>query len=612
MAEPQPNATPQAAGSAGTGNKASATATPPPPQDSWRDTFEQIVFAFVLALVFRTFEAEAFVIPTGSMAPTLYGRHKEVLCESCGHAVTVSASSEVGREDGILNGSRAEGAICPNCRFPNTNVKEGRVFNGDRILVNKFPYQISNPERFDVFVFKYPHEPTTNYIKRLVGLPNEKIRIRGGDVYTVGKDGQESILRKPDPTVQQAIQILVYDNDYPAPQLVKLGHSQRWAGVIPDAAPDSTTGWSDDPKGWNSVEEDRSFTLSQQVSQGDWKWLRYRHLTPSVEDWRLISAAGSPVLRPSLVSDFNGYNAVWGSRAGNAEGYEYSNAASVDPGSFWVGDLTVSCTLEIEEVAPGGALMLELCEGPFAYRCQIDPTTGVAQLYSVANFLKPGESTLLDEASTSITGAGSYDLSFANVDDRLCLWVNGSLVQFPEQGIYQRNPNDPSHIAQKSDLSPIGIGVKNCAATASHLLVKRDIYYRADHPQYSFESGVYERLSTTLSRLLDSPEAWNSHYSLDEDTVDIEVGPESYLALGDNSAHSADSRAWPKGQQTVPAKYLVGKAFWIYWPHGVPFMNNGKGYPVLYHTERAGREPQEYPQYVVPFYPNIPRMKRIR
>ena len=60
-----------------------------------RETIESIVIAFVLAFLFRTFEAEAFVIPTGSMAPTLMGRHKDVVCPKCGCPYQVSASEEV-------------------------------------------------------------------------------------------------------------------------------------------------------------------------------------------------------------------------------------------------------------------------------------------------------------------------------------------------------------------------------------------------------------------------------------------------------------------------------------------------------------------------------------
>ena len=48
------------------------------PSESHRETVEAIVVALILALVVRGFEAQAFVIPTGSMAPTLMGRHKEL------------------------------------------------------------------------------------------------------------------------------------------------------------------------------------------------------------------------------------------------------------------------------------------------------------------------------------------------------------------------------------------------------------------------------------------------------------------------------------------------------------------------------------------------------
>src|SRR5262245_4412839 len=77
----------------------------PRPKESWRDTLESIVFAFVLAFLFRTFAAEAFVIPTGSMAPTLRGRHKECQCAQCGFDVVVGASDEVDPDSGYLRWS---------------------------------------------------------------------------------------------------------------------------------------------------------------------------------------------------------------------------------------------------------------------------------------------------------------------------------------------------------------------------------------------------------------------------------------------------------------------------------------------------------------------------
>jgi len=59
-----------------------------------RETIEAIAIAFALAFLFKTFEAEAFVIPTGSMAPTLMGRHKDVICPQCGYRYSASASEE--------------------------------------------------------------------------------------------------------------------------------------------------------------------------------------------------------------------------------------------------------------------------------------------------------------------------------------------------------------------------------------------------------------------------------------------------------------------------------------------------------------------------------------
>ena len=72
-----------------------------------RETVESVVIAFTLALLFRAFEAEAFVIPTGSMAPTLMGRHKDLACESCGRDFRVGCSAE---EDDQSQSLRTEAA----------------------------------------------------------------------------------------------------------------------------------------------------------------------------------------------------------------------------------------------------------------------------------------------------------------------------------------------------------------------------------------------------------------------------------------------------------------------------------------------------------------------
>ena len=59
-----------------------------------------------------------------------------------------------------------------------------KSYSGDRIWVSKVPYQFSEPRRWDVIVFRFPQEAETYYIKRLVGLPGETLKILHGDILT--------------------------------------------------------------------------------------------------------------------------------------------------------------------------------------------------------------------------------------------------------------------------------------------------------------------------------------------------------------------------------------------------------------------------------------------
>ena len=100
----------------------------PKRQEGMRETIEAVAIAFILAFVFKTFEAEAFVIPTGSMAPTLYGRHKEVTCSGCRIPYTIGASQEVYQDSGVINPEgRVLRSICPNCRLENDVENDRRL-----------------------------------------------------------------------------------------------------------------------------------------------------------------------------------------------------------------------------------------------------------------------------------------------------------------------------------------------------------------------------------------------------------------------------------------------------------------------------------------------------
>ncbi len=116
----------------------------------WSSTAVVFFLVIVVVLVLRSFVAEPFRIPSGSMLPTL--------------------------------------------------------IVGDFILVNKFAYglrlpviekkivEIGVPERGDVVVFRYPPEPSVDYIKRVVGLPGDKIEYRNKRLFINNEPVQLTVL----------------------------------------------------------------------------------------------------------------------------------------------------------------------------------------------------------------------------------------------------------------------------------------------------------------------------------------------------------------------------------------------------------------------------------
>src|SRR5947209_7968271 len=90
---------------------------PDEPKDSFREIIETVVFVVVLVLLLKTFLAEAFVIPTGSMATTLLGYNIDVKCQKCGYTFPVNASKQEDPQEG--RPQQVVGCTCPNCAFFN-------------------------------------------------------------------------------------------------------------------------------------------------------------------------------------------------------------------------------------------------------------------------------------------------------------------------------------------------------------------------------------------------------------------------------------------------------------------------------------------------------------
>jgi len=576
-------------------------------QESNRDTVEGIVIALVMVFLFRAFVAEAFIIPTGSMAETLYGRHKDLKCEKCKIRFRVGASEEVDRvaQTTFLESDRLRYGYCPNCRYKN-DLYKNVPFKGDRIFVNKFPYEFGDPQRFDVVVFKFPEDPKTSYIKRLIGLPGEIITISRGDLYQrMSEDDPMQILRKPYHK-QKELHQLVYDNDHPVPELLANGYPERWESL-------SEADWKKiDADGWKNDAEKRTFKIG---ASGEPKWLRYRHFVPTEDDWVAATEkrpfANQPA--PILIADFYSYNS-------GLTKFEATNRDDNDQlGEFWVGDLIVSGEVKVDK--PQGELALELVESRRQYRCDIDLKTGQAKFYFLEGGSKNGEEKPekfpIGEGETSLKAAGTYRISFANVDDRVSLWVNDELVRLthegkPVEGTYENPPNTQYWRPTEKDMAPVGIGARDAEVEISHLRLDRDVYYT----QAEFMEG-----GRNWRALLSDPERYGDFAENIDDQYFI-LGEDEFFVLGDNSPRSLDSRLWRRRHfhpHAVPRSLMMGKAFFIFWPHGIPVGNNGEGYMLgtyFNHTKRDERgrmvRSPDYPTMTFPFYPQFDRMRRIR
>lgn len=604
-----------------------AAAPPAPKSHAFRETVESIVIAFVLAFLFRTFEAEAFVIPTGSMAPTLMGRHKDVDCPKCGYRYQVSASEEAPDNQNQRPSANVAG-MCPMCRYvlpmvtndqlplgaaerTQPDITPQRSYNGDRILVNKYIYTFSDPERWDVVVFKFPGDAKVNYIKRLVGLPGEKLRIYQGDLFVgdenATQDTDFEIARKPEEKVL-AMRQLVHDTNYDPAELDAAGWPLRWSAS------------SDDANGWKvekTLEGNRvQQTFNVDSNTDDEAWLHYTHFTPDYDVWQSIADAelkGTepqlPEARPRLITDANPYN---GREDQSHLNNPYRFVASRDSlevdrlrqGIHWVGDLMVEADVQVE--AARGELILQLVEAGKPFRCTIDLTTGKATL-SAAKV-----EGYAPTASTPLKAPGKYHIAFANFDDQLLLWVNGDLVSFDARTTYNVNQvfgkrsqikpatddNDPG------DLAPARIGARDAKLSVSRLQVWRDIYYIAD------KAGIDPSRPSNL--ISDFPISdWGSLVAMSYDPslwslfanrryVDFPLGKDQFFVMGDNSAESSDARLWDgspdrNGQihgQHLDRRLLIGKALSVYWPHS---WNRIPGTPIPF-----------------PLFPNVEDMRLVR
>ena len=84
----------------------------------------------------------------------------------------------------------------------------------ERIFVNKFVYRWEPIERGDVVVFRYPRDPSKSFIKRVIGVAGDRIRIEAGQVFVNGKPLEEEYVPRPYADQRSYAEIVVPPHSY--------------------------------------------------------------------------------------------------------------------------------------------------------------------------------------------------------------------------------------------------------------------------------------------------------------------------------------------------------------------------------------------------------------
>ena len=122
-----------------------------------------------------------YVIPASSMSPNIRGFHVVEVLPDGNHLIV--AANDPADPFGIPAGEPSRGIVAETFESRETPRPARYTAQADRILCNKTKF----PDRWDAVVFRYPEKPELIYVKRLVGLPGERIVIRDGAVWVNGE-----------------------------------------------------------------------------------------------------------------------------------------------------------------------------------------------------------------------------------------------------------------------------------------------------------------------------------------------------------------------------------------------------------------------------------------
>lgn len=527
---------------------------PPAPRNNIKETVISLVIAFALAFVFRGFVVEAFLIPTGSMAPTLNGAHMRFSNSRTGKDWAVGPRDMLTNTPRPLQGTDDYKVqiVDPMTRRQIGSASGVRTRAGDRIFVMKYLYSIFDPERFDVVVFKNPTEPQVNFIKRLIGLPGDQLALIDGDVW----------VRKPTPNDPINANAWLLPG-WKVASKPELAQRTMWQPVF-----DSQFA----PLG----------TVDGRLFEGPWR----------------VPAEGNGLWKVAGEQDYRfeglGTSAThlfWDPTVPIRDYYAYNEGNNNYNGKFSVGDLCLSMGIkpdtdamslslvaqarrhEFKAEFSGSTVSLKMRPAPagpaIAGGSSSDPAWNTLSIVTLKAPLKAGVVT---------------DVEFWHVDQTLQVFVDGKRLAIAE---YEWSPNDRilnsmnmgEDWAAELERNPAALWAPNKyqssgarlefsggSFTISRVALKRDTHYQpTPYNDYKEVNGI--RLPHSKGG---QPALATAPSSV------LTLGPDEFFCCGDNSPASLDGRLWDSPDPwvqvidpkigIVPRDLLIGKAFFVYFP----------------------------------------------
>ncbi len=515
------------------------------PSITTRHVVELLVCLVIAVVLVRTFIVEGYMISTGSMAPGLLGYHKRIVCPLCDAQFELGVAYDDAQSLVDVSPYEPTHCSCPNCGKDRIDIRDVPKTQGDQLLVHKYTYSVRNPDRWEVVVFRNPALATEAYVKRVIGLPTERVQVRDGDIFINGELARKSL------TQALATELSVY-HDPSRPK------DDGWQGR-----------WSIG-KTWRRTEA--GFECQ---SAKEWSWIRYRHwlrsggrhktsvgLAPTQFEAarrRLsLGSDGFPFVAKNQV-DFDEENSrvvcrgVVSSklrdellasssdpafRTAIRDLAERSHLAPIQDNYGYNADQRtipvrdIGLEMKLTSDTRSGMLVVRLKTPSGRFECVLDFETGAARLFAEKVSKPLAEGTF----APSILSAGAV-FSLRHVDQQIIAAIGGELLLQPFETA------ESSGNAIQVDHEPAEFASRGATLAVTEVRIVRDIHYTAGRAR----NGVNE---------------------------EFQLGDEEYFVLGDNSPVSSDSRNWEYG--AINRSHLIGKPVIVHLPSSPKALKFGR------------------------------------